>query len=93
MSLSDQMAAEATYVTKNKTVDKFMMELDHPQFDRKYLCGRCVPLEIQEEIKISYSIRKTVRDDFVPLALSGQGEDQTRQQQFRPTGLRAGGGK
>jgi hypothetical protein len=39
-------------------------------------------------------IRTTVSDDFVPLALSGQGEDQTRQQQFRPAwqalGLREG---
>jgi hypothetical protein len=32
----------------------------------------------------SWAISTTVSDDFVPLALSGQGEDQTRQQQFRP---------
>jgi hypothetical protein len=30
----------------------------------------------------SWAIRITVRDDFVPLALSGQGGDQTRQRKF-----------
>jgi hypothetical protein len=42
---------------------------------------------------MSWSIRITVSDDFVPLPLNGQGGDQTRQQQFRPNDLRAGGGK
>jgi hypothetical protein len=37
--------------------------------------------------------RITVIDDLVSLGLNSQGGDQTRQQRFRPAGLRVGGGK
>ena len=38
----------------------------------------------------SYSIRTTVRDDFVPLAYNGQGGKTHATGKFVPLGLRAG---